>query len=93
MLNQEGEKECKTLGFEWHYSEDKCLYMVMMSQYADEKKEIIVTEEMSRQGVLEESSGAWYFRVTETQYNDLMKCYREAYDIAIPNRNALSICL
>lgn len=85
MLNQEGEEECETFGFELHYSEDTSLYMVMLPQYTDEEKKIIVTENMRRQGVFEESSGAWYFRVTETQYNDLMKCCREAYDIALEN--------
>lgn len=85
MLNQEGEEECETFGFELHYDEDTSLYMVMLPQYADEEKEVPVTEEMRRQGVLETSGGAWYFRVTETQYNDLMKRYREAYDMASEN--------
>ena len=82
MLGEEGEEECHTFAFDWKYDADTSLYMVMLPQYANEEKEIIVTDEMRRQGVLEQSSGQWYFRFTESQYEELMRRYWEAYDAA-----------
>ena len=37
---------------------------------------------MKRQGVLEESSGQWFFRITDEQFKELERPYREAREQA-----------
>lgn len=41
-----------------------------------------VTEEMKAEGIYEESSGQWYFRVTEEQWYELADIYLEAEETA-----------
>ena len=52
--------------------------MVMFPNYADTAKRWKITEEMKRQGVFEESSGQWFFRITDEQFKELEQPYKEA---------------
>ncbi|MCM1424457.1 MAG: hypothetical protein NC415_11695 [bacterium] len=56
--------------------------MVMFPNYADREKRWEITEEMKRQGVFEESSGQWFFRITDEQFEELEKPYRAALEQA-----------
>jgi len=58
----------------WAEHEDLYHYdinMVMFPAYADPEKRWEITEEMKQQGIYEESSGQWFFRVTDEQYEKL----------------------
>lgn len=83
QLDQEGDFELNTLL--WAEYADLCRYdinMVMFPNYADSKKEREITEEMKQQGVFEESSGQWFFRITDEQFEELAKAYREGLELA-----------
>lgn len=56
--------------------------LVGMPDYADSTKKDVLTEEMKQFGVrLDYSDGErWFFRVTESQFAELMEPYWEAYD-------------
>jgi len=56
--------------------------MVMFPNYADKEKRWEITEEMKQQGVLEESSRQWFFRITDEQFEELEKPYAEAIKLA-----------
>jgi len=62
----------------YHYD----INMVMFPNYADREKRWEITEEMKQQGVLEESSGQWFFRITDEQFEELKKPYVEALRLA-----------
>ena len=90
QLDERGEEECKTFFFCRYYNSEIYLCMVMLPKYADSSKEITVTEEMKNQGVYERSSGQWYFRITQEQFDVLSKEYKEAYELAIKQREEVS---
>lgn len=56
--------------------------MVMFPNYADREKRWEITEEMKQQGVFEESSGQWFFRITDEQFEELERSYKEALELA-----------
>ena len=56
--------------------------MVMFPNYADREKRWEITDEMKKQGVFEESSGQWFFRITVEQFEELAKPYMEARQLA-----------
>ena len=82
QLDERGEEECETFFFSRYKNEEIYLCMVMLPKYADSSKEIAVTEEMKNQGVYEKSSGQWYFRITQEQFDELAEKYWEAYHLA-----------
>lgn len=79
QLDPNGDLELDTLFWAEHadlYHDD--INMVMFPNYADTTKRWKITEEMKRQGVLEESSGQWFFRITDEQFKELEQPYKEA---------------
>lgn len=87
QLDQEGDFELNTLL--WAEYADLCRYdinMVMFPNYADSEKRWKITEEMKQQGVFEESSGQWFFRITDEQFEVLAKPYKEALEQARKGR-------
>lgn len=82
QLNANGEVECETFGTSNWKNDEVSQHTVMLPQYADKEKEVPVTDAMKAQGIYERSTGQWFFRVTEAQYNELMEPYWEAYDLA-----------
>ena len=82
QIGQDGELEYRTDGYIVYYSEKETLYMVMLPQYADRQNEPVVTEEMKKRGVFVQSADQWYFRLTEEQFDQIMRAYYEAYDQA-----------
>lgn len=62
----------------YHYD----INMVMFPNYADSEKRWEITEEMKQQGVFEESSGQWFFRITNEQFEELEKPYKETIEQA-----------
>lgn len=84
QLNDYGEIELETLFWaEFFYGMDEDINMVMFPNYLDSEKDWVITEEMKEQGVFEESSGQWFFRITDEQFEELRKPYMEAYDLAM----------
>lgn len=81
LLDQEGGEECETFFFANWFNKEESLYVVMVPQYREAGR-IIVTEEMKAEGIYERSSGQWYFRVTEEQWDELADIYREAKETA-----------
>ncbi len=84
QLDSEGSYELETLF--WAEHADGCHYdinMVMFPNYADSEKRWEIKEEMKRQGVFEESSGNWFFRITDEQFEELIKPYMEVYKLAV----------
>ncbi|MDE6318693.1 MAG: hypothetical protein K2M22_03120, partial [Lachnospiraceae bacterium] len=87
QLDQEGDLELNTLL--WAEYADLCRYdinMVMFPNYADSEKRWEITEEMKQQGVFEESSEQWFFRITDEQFEELAKPYKEALEQARKGR-------
>ena len=87
QLDQEGDFELNTLL--WAEYADLCRYdinMVMFPNYADSEKRWEITEEMKQQGVFEESSKQWFFRITDEQFEELAKPYKEALEQARKGR-------
>lgn len=82
QLGENGEIECQTNCISDWYSEDLHLHMVMLPDYADEEREVTVTEEMMAQGVFIRYDNQWYFRLTEGQYNEVTAAFLEAYNWA-----------
>lgn len=82
QLGENGEVECQTNCISDWYSEDLHLHMVMLPDYADEEREVTVTEEMMAQGVFIRYDNQWYFRLTEGQYNEVTAAFLEAYNWA-----------
>lgn len=78
LLDEGGKEECETFFFCRKYNEEISLCIVMLPAYAEEEKNTELTEKMKSQGIYERSDGRWYFRVTEEQYDELTKPYREA---------------
>lgn len=81
LLDQEGGEECETFFFANWFNKEESLYVVMVPQYREAGR-ITVTEEMKAEGIYERSSGQWYFRVTEEQWDELADIYREAKETA-----------
>lgn len=79
QLDMDGNLECLTFGISNWFNEEESLHVVLLPEYSDEEKKIEVTDIMKEQGVFERSLGRWFFRVTEEQYDELMKPYWEAY--------------
>lgn len=87
QLDSDGDLELETLFWAEHedfYQED--INMVMFPNYADKKKRWEITEEMKQQGVYEESSGQWFFKITDEQFEELEKTYMEAYNLGMHRR-------
>lgn len=82
QLNANGEVECETFGTSNWKNDEVSKHTVMLPQYEDKEKEVPVTDEMKAHGIFERSTGRWFFRVTEAQYDELMEPYWEAYDLA-----------
>lgn len=83
QLDPNGDLELDTLFWAEHadlYHDD--INMVMFPNYADTAKRWKITEEMKRQGVFEESSGQWFFRITDEQFEELERPYKEALEQA-----------
>ena len=83
QLDLDGNLELNTLF--WAEYADRYHYdinMVMFPNYADSEKGWEITEEMKRQGVFEESSRQWFFRITDEQFEELAKPYRETLEQA-----------
>lgn len=82
QLDTNGEVEYNTMFFsqpaDLFYHNDLIINMVMFPNYADSEKRCEITEEMKQQGVFEESSGQWFFRITDEQFEELEKIYMEA---------------
>lgn len=81
LLDQEGGVECETFLFANWFNKEESLHVVMVPQYREAGR-ITVTEEMKAEGIYEESSGQWYFRVTEEQWYELADIYLEAEETA-----------
>ena len=79
QLDMDGNIECEAFGISNWLNEEESLHVIMLPEYRDEEKKIEVTDIMKKQGVFERSLGRWFFRVTEEQYDELMKPYWEAY--------------
>lgn len=90
QLNEDGEVECETMGTSNWKNLEVSQHTVMLPQYADKEKEIPVTDEMKAQGIFERSTGRWFFRVTEAQYDELMEPYWEAYYLAEQERKKVT---
>lgn len=90
QLDERGEEECETFIFSRYENEEIYLCMAMLPKYTDSSKEIAVTEEMKNQGVYEKSSGQWYFRITQEQFDELSKEYVEAHKLAMKQREEVS---
>lgn len=87
QLDSDGDLELETLFWAEHedfYHED--INMVMFPNYADKEKRWEITEEMKQQGVYEESSGQWFFKITDEQFEELEKTYVEAYYLGMKRR-------
>lgn len=83
QLDSDGDSELDTLF--WAEYADRYHYdinMVMFPNYADREKRWEITEEMKQQGVFEESSGQWFFRITDEQFEELAKPYKETIEQA-----------
>ena len=84
LLNEDGYYELETLFWAekfWGMGED--INMVMFPNYLDQDRNCILTEDIKKQGVLEESSEQWFFRITDEQFEELQKPYMEAYNLAL----------
>ena len=82
QLDENGDIELMT-EFVFHGIRDNTnVNLVGMPVYADSSKADILTEEMKEFGVcLDYSDGErWFFRVTDKQFEELMKPYWDAYD-------------
>lgn len=89
QLDGNGEMECEAFFFhKWNFSDIP--YMVMMPEYANEDREVVITEEMKAQGVFERNSGQWYFRVTKEQYDVLEEAYQEAHYLQLKKRDKVT---
>lgn len=82
LLDQEGRVECETFFFANWFNEEESLFVVMVPRYNGEPGRNKVTDEMKAEGIYERSSGQWYFRVTEEQWDELANIYLEAEQIA-----------
>ncbi len=86
QLDSDGNVEFDAMFFSqpMHLSQDDIgdpvINMVMFPNYADREKEWELTEEMKQQGVFEASSGQWFFRITDEQFEELKKPYIEGVD-------------
>ncbi|MDE6214309.1 MAG: hypothetical protein K2M70_12645 [Lachnospiraceae bacterium] len=87
QLDTQGNLELDTLLWaehaDWYHYD---INMVMFPNYADSEKRWEITEEMKQQGVFEESSEQWFFRITDEQFEELAKPYEEAIDQARDRR-------
>lgn len=87
QLDPYGDFELDTLFWAEHadlYHDD--INMVMFPNYADREKRWEITDEMKQQGVLEESSGQWFFKITDEQFEELARPYMEALELARERR-------
>lgn len=57
--------------------------MVMLPYHADSEKRPEVTEKMKQQGIYEESSGQWLFRITDDQYEMLAEPLGDLIGLAL----------
>lgn len=84
QLNENGDFELETLFWaEFFWGMDEDINMVMFPNYSNQNKNQILTEDLKRQGILEESSGQYFFRITDEQFMELQKPYIEAYNLAL----------
>lgn len=82
QLDANGVTELRTFAISNWYNGEVSLYAVMLPEYSEEENKIEITDLVREQGVYERSSGCWFFRVTEEQYEELMAPFWEAYDLA-----------
>lgn len=78
QLGSGGDVECQTIGISSWFNEEESLHMVMLPVYTKEEG-IDIPDWLKEQGVFSQSDGQWFFRITETQYEELMAPYWEAY--------------
>lgn len=71
QLEADGDTELETFGINSWYNEETCLLAVMLPDYREKEKKIEVTDLMKQQGIYVRSTGCWFFRVTEEQYEEL----------------------
>lgn len=91
QLNEHGDIELETLFWaEFFYGFEEDINMVMFPNYLDQGKNWVITEEMKQQGVFEESSGQWFFRITDEQFEELKKPYMDAYHSALERHREAS---
>lgn len=84
QLNEYGDFELETLFWaEFFFGMGEDINMVMFPNYLAQEKKWILTEDIKQQGILEESSGQWFFRITDEQFEELQKPYMEAYNLAL----------
>ena len=78
QLDEDGNEELHVLFFLEPYYEGH-LCCVMVPEYADESREIELTDEMKKRGFYITSyGGMWYFRIPEEEYEQLEKKYDAA---------------
>lgn len=82
QLNANGDTELETFGINSWYNEETCLHAVMLPDYREKEKKKEVTDLMKQQGIYVRSTGRWFFRITEKQYEELMNPFWEAYYLA-----------
>ncbi len=90
QLDANGDVELETFGISNWYSDEISLHMVMVPNYREEEKKIEVTDIMKEQGILERFSGCWFFRVTDEQYEELMKPLWDADYLAEKERQEVT---
>ena len=79
QLDAEGNAEADLFFFFTPFNETETLYVVMVPEYADESREIELTDEMKKRGIYTTSyGGMWYFRVPQTEFEELEKMYEAA---------------
>lgn len=90
QLNKEKDTITETECFSIWFSEEECLYMVMLPIYKDKQKEVVVTDAMKACGIFDLSRVQWFFRLTEGQYEEITAAYMEAYDLAEKERKKVT---
>lgn len=84
QLNEYGDFELETIFWaEFFFGMGEDINMVMFPNYLAQEKKWILTDDIKQQGILEESSGQWFFRITDEQFEELQKPYMEAYNLAL----------
>ena len=79
QLDREGEEELELQFWRRTISARVQVCLIALPNYREDDKKITVTEEMKQNGFYVRSTGQWYFRVTEKQYDELTLPYWDAY--------------
>ncbi|WP_318709855.1 hypothetical protein [Candidatus Acetatifactor stercoripullorum] len=79
QLDAEGKEEAEGFFFFTPFNEEETLCAVMVPRYADESREIALTDEMKSRGIYVTSyGGMWFFRIPQAEFAELEKAYEEA---------------